>query len=97
MKKRDTYKSYLVKKILGVDSTYYKANPRYTRSDQAPMHLALVIDGVVEDIIHCDERLAYILLSEPTVVDLGDTFVKVNISDIYDDESNTFSKESVNV
>jgi hypothetical protein len=97
MKKRDTYKSYLIKKILGVDTTYYKPNPKFTRSDQVPMHLALVIDGVVEDIIHCDERLGYILLSNPDIIDIKDKFRKVNISDIYDEESNTFSKEVKNV
>lgn len=97
MKKRDTYKTYLVKKIFGVDSTYYKANPKFTRSDQVPMHLALVIDGVVEDIIHCDERLAYILLSDPQVIELGDSFNKVNLFDIYDEDSGKFSKEVRNV
>lgn len=97
MKKRDTYKSYIYKKIFGVDSTYYKPNPKFTRSDQVPMHLALVIDGVVEDIIHCDERLGYILMSQPDVIELGDDFHKINISDIYDEETGTFSKEIKNV
>jgi|688.fasta_scaffold599662_4 hypothetical protein len=93
MKKRDTYRSYLIKKFLGVDSTYYKPNPKFSRSDQVPMHLALVIDGVVEDIIHCDERLGYILLSEPKVIEIGYDYRKVNVSDIYDEDSNTFSRE----
>lgn len=97
MKKRDTYKSYLLKKIFGIDSTYYKANPKFTRSDQVPMHLALIIDGVVEDIIHCDERLASILLSNPLVVELGDHFNKINLFDIYDESSGKFSKEVGNV
>ena len=61
------------------------------------MHLALVIDGVVEDIIHCDERLGYILLSDPKIVDIKDNFRKINISDIYDEDTNTFSKEINNV
>ena len=93
MKKRDTYRSYLIKKFLGVDSTYYKPNPKFSRSDQVPMHLVLVIDGVVEDIIHCDERLGYILLSEPKVIEIGYDYRKVNVSDIYDEDSNTFSRE----
>jgi hypothetical protein len=97
MKKRDTYKSYLIKKLFGIDSTYYKPNPKFTRSDQVPMHLALIIDGVVEDIIHCDERLGYILLSEPQIIELGDSYRKVNVSDIYDEDSNSFSKEVKNV
>jgi hypothetical protein len=93
MKKRDTYKSFLLKKFFGLDSTYYKPNPKFTRSDQVPMHLALIIDGIVEDIIHCDERLGNILLSEPTVVNLGSGYRKVNIFDAYIEDSNTFSKE----
>lgn len=97
MKKRDTYRSFWFKKLFGLDSTYYKANPKFTRSNQAPMHLALVIDGVVEDIIHCDENLGYILLSEPKVVDLGVGFNKVNLHDIYNEESDQFSKGVTNV
>lgn len=97
MKKRDTYRSFWFKKLFGLDSTYYKANPKFTRSNQAPMHLALVIDGVVEDIIHCDEHLGYILLSEPKVVDLGERFNKINLNDIYNEESDKFSKGVTNV
>ena len=97
MEKRDTYRSYIFKRIFGLDSTYYKPNPKFTRSDQVPMQLALIIDGVVEDIIHCDDRLGHILMSEPLVIDIGDKFNKVNISDIYDEDSETFSKEVKNV
>jgi hypothetical protein len=93
MKKRDTNRSFWIKRIFGLDSTYSKPNPKYTRSNQAPMHLALVIDGVVEDIIHCDERLGYILMSEPLVVELGEEYLKVNVSDLYDEDSESFSKE----
>jgi hypothetical protein len=93
MKKRDTNRSFWIKKIFRVDRTYYKPNPKFTRSDQAPMHLALVIDGIVEDIIHCDERLGYILMSDPVVVDLGKNFNNVNISDIYNDKENKFIPE----
>jgi len=35
-----------------------------------PVRLAFVLDGVVQDIINTDERLAAILLSEPLVVDV---------------------------
>ena len=35
-----------------------------------PHTLALVIDNRVVDILHTDERLAAIFLSEPTVVDI---------------------------
>lgn len=93
MKKRDTNKFFWIKRIFGMDKTYYKTNPKYSRSDQAPMHLALVIDGVVEDIMHCDERLGYILMSEPLVVELGEGYQKVNISDLYNEDDDSFSKE----
>jgi hypothetical protein len=52
---------------------------------------------VVEDIIHCEEHLGYILLSEPKVVDIGENFNKVNIYDIYDEVSDKFIKDSNNV
>ena len=97
MKKRDTYRSYLIKRLLWVDSTYYKPNPKFTRSQDAPMHIALIIDGMVEDIIHCDERLAYILLSEPMVVEVNKNYHKINISDRYDEENNRFYSEDKNV
>lgn len=97
MKKRDTYKNYLIKKILGVDSTYYKPNPKFSRAKDAPMHLALIIDGIVEDIIHCDERLGFLLLSEPLVIEIEKNYLKVNISDTYNEETNSFSSGDKNV
>jgi hypothetical protein len=95
MKKRDTYKSFLLKKIFKIDSTYYKPNPKFTRAAQAPMHLALVIDNIVEDIMHCDERLGYLLLSNPKVI-LIDMNSSVNVSDIYDEKNNIFIKSDDN-
>lgn len=97
MKKRDTYKKYLAKKIFGLDSTYYKPNPKFSRSKDAPMHIALIIDGVVEDIIHCDERLGYLLMSEPKVVELDNNYIKVSISDRYEENTNSFYKEGKSV
>lgn len=93
MKKRDTNRFFWIKKILKIDDTYYRSNPKYSRSNEVSMHLALVVDGIVEDIIHCEDRLGYLLLSDPTVVDLGKNYLKVNVSDIYDEETNSFSKE----
>lgn len=97
MKKRDTYRTYLIKRLLGVDSTYYKPNPKFSRSKDAPMHLALIVDGIVEDIIHCDERLGYLLLSEPLVIEINNNYSKINVSDLYDEETNTFKSEGRNV
>lgn len=35
-----------------------------------PNKIAFVIDGVVQDVFHTDDRLAAILLSQPTIVDV---------------------------
>ena len=35
-----------------------------------PVKIAFVIDGVVADVLHTDERLGAIFLSEPTIVDV---------------------------
>lgn len=44
-----------------------------------PIKIAYVIDNEVVDIVHADERLAAIFLSNPTLIDVTDGF--------YDDES----------
>ena len=45
-----------------------------------PKKIALIIDGECVEMLHADERLAAIFLSEPTIVDVteeftGETFV----------------------
>jgi hypothetical protein len=40
--------------------------------------LALIIDGEVVDILHAHDRLAAILLSEPTVVEITDANSEAN-------------------
>jgi hypothetical protein len=47
-----------------------------------PIKLALIIDGEVVDILHAHDRLAAILLSDPTVVDITDIENDFN-GDIY--------------
>jgi hypothetical protein len=37
-----------------------------------PRKLALIIDGEVIEVLHTDERLAAIFLSEPLVIDVSD-------------------------
>jgi len=44
--------------------------------------IAFIIDGQVVDILHTHDRLAAILLSEPTIVDITDIKNDTN-SDIY--------------
>jgi hypothetical protein len=53
-----------------------------------PVRLAFVIDGVVQDIINTDERLAAILLSDPIVIDVTTAegeVVLAFVGDAYED------------
>ena len=43
-----------------------------TTPNLPPVKIAFVIDGVVADVLHTDDRLAAIFLSQPTVVDVTD-------------------------
>lgn len=45
-----------------------------TTPDLPPAKIAFVIDGVVADVLHTDDRLAAIFLSEPTIVDATEWF-----------------------
>ena len=47
-----------------------------------PIKIAFIIDGEVVDILHTQDRLAAILLSDPTIVDITDVKNDSN-SDIY--------------
>jgi hypothetical protein len=38
-----------------------------------PVKIAFIIDNVVVDVLHTDERLAAIFLSEPLILDVSDT------------------------
>ena len=55
-------------------------------SELPPIRLAFILDGVVQDIINTDERLAAILLSEPLVIDVTPEIEGVSaafIGDVY--------------
>lgn len=71
-----------------------------TQNQQAvpPVKIAFVIDNQVVDILHTDERLAAIFLSEPTIVDVtgDDGRAACAIGDIYDPASGTFTSSSDN-
>jgi hypothetical protein len=58
-----------------------------------PYHIALVVDGVVEQVMHFDERLAAVFLSNPTIVqvDLPENGGP-NIGWIHNAETGTFSE-----
>ncbi len=53
-----------------------------------PKRVAFVLDGVIQDILHTDERLASILLSEPLMVDVSDEPESVVPGTLYPFERN---------
>ena len=53
-----------------------------------PKKVAFVLDGVIQDILHTDERLASILLSEPLMVDVSDEPESVVPGTLYPFERN---------
>lgn len=103
-KQRENYRSYRLKLIKDrlIPSRSKKAKQeelkaKYSRHVDAPMHVALVLDGIVEDIIHCDERLGVLLLSNPKAVEI-EQGSKVSIDWIYDEKNDRFYKqEDINV
>jgi hypothetical protein len=55
-----------------------------------PQHMiAFIIDNKVEEVIGIDDRLAAVLLSSPTIVDV--TGIPVTTGHIYNPEDGTFS------
>lgn len=39
-----------------------------------PVKLAFIIDGTVLDVLHTDDRLAAIFLSQPLIIDVSDKY-----------------------
>jgi hypothetical protein len=68
-----------------------------------PYKIAFVIDGEVADILHTDERLFAIFMSNPKLIDVTEQVTanpqSIQIGYLYNMESNTFSvpEESDNV
>lgn len=63
-----------------------------------PSKVAFVIDGALVDVLHTDERLAAIFLSNPTIVDVTDTYDPQNpipLDSIYDPATGTFTPPTV--
>jgi len=56
-----------------------------------PNKVAFIIDNQVVDIIHTDDRLAAIFLSEPLMVDVTDVEDGVFISSTYNPETGVFT------
>lgn len=61
-----------------------------------PVKLAFIIDNVVTDILHTDERLAAIFLSEPLIIDVSERTAPADLENIvpnaiYDPEKFSFT------
>lgn len=63
-----------------------------TDSQLPPRRIVFVLDGVVQDIIQCQDKFAAVLLSEPTIIDATDLeTLAVQPGFAYDAATNTFS------
>lgn len=62
--------------------------------DMPPVKIAFVIDDQVVDILHTDNRLAAIFLSDPVILDVtgDDGQPTASVGDYYDADNNTFVK-----
>lgn len=61
-----------------------------------PKKIALIIDGVVQEVLHTDERLAAIFLSEPIIVDATDMYSEESlIGKSYDSATGAFATVDV--
>lgn len=59
-----------------------------------PVKVAFVIDGKLVDVLHTDSRLGAILLSQPVVLDVTDTYDVEHpwpIGSSYDEETSVFT------
>jgi len=60
-----------------------------------PVKIAFIIDNELVDILHTDDRLAAIFLSQPTIIDISDLLPLkehgITIGSTYNPETNTFT------
>jgi hypothetical protein len=60
-----------------------------------PVKLAFIIDGEVVDVLHTDERLAAIFLSEPVIKDVSDKLpladFGIAVGSTYNSETDAFT------
>lgn len=68
-----------------------------------PIKLAFIIDNVVTDVLHTDERLAAIFLSEPLILDVTDRISGPDLENIvpnatYNPDDGSFTRpDSTNI
>jgi hypothetical protein len=65
-----------------------------------PYKLAFIIDDEVVDVLHTDERLAAIFLSNPLIIDVTEKIIadaaSVQVGFIYDQDSESFTRAETN-
>ena len=69
--------------------------PAETTLEQlVPVRIALILDGVVQDVINTDDRLAALFLSDPIIIDVTEASESEFITGgyLYNQELNTFTK-----
>lgn len=47
-----------------------------------PVKIAFIIDGVVADVLHTDDRLGAVFLSQPTMMDVTEYYAQNPTSDL---------------
>lgn len=73
-----------------INETIVKPESPFGSAQNAPMHIAFVIDNIVEDIIHCNERLGSLLLSDPEIIEFNFS-ENVKINSIYNESTGKFT------
>ena len=72
------------------------ADENIQRVELPPLKLAFILDNEVVDVLHTDERLAAIFLSNPLVLDVTEQVVSdpasIQVGFIYDEASGSFVK-----
>jgi hypothetical protein len=93
-RKRDTYRRQLLNNFLNsfkVTPTKKQVFPNHNRLQNSPFKIAIVLDGEVQDIIHCNERLFFLLTSDPQILDISKE--DVSVGDYYDYTTKRFFKD----
>ena len=57
-----------------------------------PVHIAMIIDNEVVDIIHANDRLGAIFLSNPIMIDISDNLDNVKVGYVYDPTTSNFTE-----
>lgn len=67
-------------------------DPKFFTKNSKIYEVAIVLDGKVQDIMRTEVRLAALLLSEPTFVDITDLDQKPRVGNLYDEETEEFNE-----